>query len=323
VSTNGLINLWNGYERARARKSPTLFATIPIAALFLCCLALRADAAAIELGKDYDVRCGEHNCGSVKFSDYSSGFDKLANGTIKDAYELIKGAFTPADSHLYHWVQALTKDTNPLAWRGDGVTKTPVPYVDTPPQGYVGAGNAFDNLLYYDQPDDDPKFPGFYDRPQYSYRTINGNVDKIASESFETWLVCVISPNPDPADPGDFHAKDIRYDIAPIFGFTWGFTATLDKTDPTNPDKGSVTRMALSTIAAPSADWKNALNQVYGAGAKTDRFNVTLSQCTNCTDAVVPEPSMILLFSPGLIVLAYFRRMRSFPMRPKAVNASM
>ena len=246
----------------------------------------------VVIGKDYDIECQGVKCGSMNFSQYNLSINSDVAGNITGESQTIKGLFTPVNNHLYHWVQVITRDDAPIPWRGDGVTLPAVPYVDTPPGGYIGKNNAFDKILYYYEPDDNPKFPGFFDGPTTSAKQINA-AGGAASTFFETWLVCVIAPNPDPKNPAN--GKDINYTIAPLFGFTWGYTARIDQKDPKS---GSILAQTLTTIAAPTAGWKNGLNQIYGAGKNTDRYNVTLVDCRDCVDAV-PEPA-----SQGTVALA-------------------
>jgi len=156
--------------------------------------------------------------------------------------------------------------------------------------------------LYYDEPGDVPPFPGYFDRPSFGAGTIlsnnGGNDPASASISFETWLVCVLNPNPDPADPGAGNANTIRYNISPLFGFTWGFTATLN-----SATSGVLSSQTLSTINAPSANWSAALNQTYGAGGTTDRYNVTVTNnCDLCLSG--PEPGSPVTMASGLLLIA-------------------
>ncbi|MBX7166546.1 MAG: PEP-CTERM sorting domain-containing protein [Pirellulales bacterium] len=245
-----------------------------------------------------NVFCDTRHLGRIEIDHYRSYKDAAnATGGVQ-----IDGQFAgAADGWKLHWIQAIVFDDDPLAWRGDGITIVDAPYVDTPPGGYVGPNNAFDYLVYYDE----GEFPTFFDQPSTSLFTIKDN--EIVSVEFETWLVCVCEEN---LGANDTLASDDSYVVAPLLGFTWGYTGSYLSDLPPPGDTLNdfdITKSTFNWLSAPTQGWIDSLDKVYGA-EDLDRYNVTLVDCELC-----PEPSTFVLAALGLVSLVTFRRRTRHP----------
>jgi hypothetical protein len=269
--------------------------------------ALAATAATAAPLLDQDVFCNGVKCGNMKINEYSP-YENVVNGR-QGGGVTIDGVWTPTKPRLYHYLQAIVRDDAPIPFV-DG-TALPQPYVDTPPGGYQN--QPFDWEPYYDEGNE---FPDFFDMPRTSSRRFDNLVGPPPfnlSTFFETWVVCVIEERFG-ADPKK--AKDDSYKVAPLFGFTWGYTYTWVGGDLNDEKSFTVTPSKLTPIKGkgdggpgPSAQWLAALGQNYGMGANADRFNVEIGSCVDCL--VIPEPGS--LGTAGIVtfaVLIFVRRGR-------------
>jgi hypothetical protein len=214
---------------------------------------------------------------------------------------VIDGMFVETKDLRYHYIQSINVYDDPTPKKFIDGSDLPVPLIDTPPGGYYN--DPFDYRVYYDE----SEFPRFYDQPRTYMMDAKSEPDLKLQLSFETWLVCVISES---FGPSPFLAKDDAYQVAPLLGWTWGYS--IDYADNGNgvDDLGdfTVTRETFNWIASPSSNWLAALGQSYGTEQYLDWFNVTLDSCKKC---VVPEPASVIgLVALGLPILALRLRAR-------------
>lgn len=283
---------------------------LPIRAT-LAVAVLAAGLPALAAVDSKDVMCGKQKCGTMEISTYEK-FSSGTNPATDVGGALIDGKFTASTKGTFHYLQALTTNTSDAKrWFNDTTVALPVPMVDTPPGGYKSQtfatgkydiDDAFDYLPWYDEAGE---FPGFHDRPALLYQRAKA---KDISLQFETWVVCVIEDVPGTEAKV---AKDDKYKVAPLLGFSWGFEIKYKDVGVIGTDEAadfSTTLTALKWVAAPTADWKSALGAKYGAGAKQDMFNIALGDCAACNLMPIPEPSSAWMWLPGLLALAAARR---------------
>jgi hypothetical protein len=250
--------------------------------------------------------CGARTLGTMDINEYAAVEVAAVPASSSLGGVRIKGEFTTAAPALtFHYLQAILIDDAPFLFT-DGSAFT-APYVDTPPGGYQG--QPFDLKPYYDQPGDNPAFPGFFDEPKLRLnRARDANQtgpDGKINVDFETWLVCVVKET---MGATANRAKDDMYFVAPLVGWTWGFNIAL--TDNGNADMNELADYdtkanPFAFIPAPSASWQFALEKVYSIGtANEDFFDILLRDCSAC----VPEPGAISLAGVGVLALWMRRR---------------
>lgn len=273
----------------------------------LGCLLLAGAWQAAVAAESKDVMCGADKCGTMAIDKYEKYVSSPADGSGVGGVE-IQGKFTPTKDRTYHYLQAITEDNSDAQrWFNDVSVPLPAPRLDTPPGGYKNQtfatgvydiNDAYDYLPWYDEPADN--FPNFYDRPARLLeraKTVRG-----LSFQFETWLVCVIDET---QGAQANKALDDVYKVAPLLGFTWGFTINYNDIGVIGTDElidYTVTVTPFAWVNAQTVSWTNSLAAVYGAGASKDNFNITVGLCADCV-APVPEPAAQMLWLLGLMPL--------------------
>lgn len=173
---------------------------VGLAVLALVCATANVWSATDPL-KPKDVMCGDVKCGTLEV-------DKLQTSTVNAGANFdgylgldITGKFVPTVANkTFHFIQGITSyNSTDRRWINDASVPINVPFLDTPPGGYLvkspwndpgwTAPQQFDTLPYYDEPADNPPFPAFYDSPGMWMQPAKSGA---LSWSFETWLVCVI-----------------------------------------------------------------------------------------------------------------------------------
>lgn len=255
----------------------------------------------------HDVYCNGEHCGTMEIDLYTEYemIDRVIVGGIE--YELfyggveIDGQFVESKDLCYHYIQSINVYDDPTPKKYIDGSTLPVPLIDTPPGGYHK--DPFDYRVYYDE----SEFPRFYDKPSTYMPDAQTEPDLILQLSFETWLVCVISES---FGPSPFEAKDDVYQVAPLLGWTWGYSIFyIDNGDGIEDlEDYLVTPEYFDWIYSPSTDWLAALGQHYGTEQYLDWFNVSIGSCKDC---VVPEPASVIgLVALGLPVLVLRWRSR-------------
>jgi hypothetical protein len=265
-------------------------------------VAFAASGAPITLNTPINVMCGTVNCGQMTFTQYEN-FESptFANFNIPSGGARIKGQFKGTRPLKYHYVQSVNRSTeDDIRWRPGGIDSPPIvqPWIDSPPGGYFG-GFESDYLLYYDRAG---QFPEFSDEARRDIGALKNfaQAGKKQEVDFEAWLVCVIEEQ---FGKEAKQAKDDRYTIAPLFGWTWGYTAAyVDNKDGKEDEKDiKTTKSKLETIASPSKKWTEALARMYGDDKKNDKYNVVVGNCKDCQ--MTPEPAALLQVAGGLVFL--------------------
>jgi hypothetical protein len=253
--------------------------------------------------KKYDVKCGDQLCGTfeIDLDEYKEYKNTPGNNSnLWRGGVNIGGKFVPKKNNEFHYIQSVKDNTDHFRWINDASVPLPEPYLDPPPGGYkvrtdVGANTfvdqPFDYLPWYDE----GEFPLFSDAP--NSRLPYAKTKKVEL-LFETWIVCVIDKKIIP----NTIAKDDTYNVAPLWGFQWGYTIDYKDVGVIGTDEPAdftVTKVDFTPLVTPSADWNKATSSAtkYGAGDKQDFWNITKGDCKDCVtlDArKVPEPSSIL-----------------------------
>ncbi len=257
--------------------------------------ALMLTARPADAAESMPVPCAGVLCGTMNIQRYET---LAAENGVE-----IRGRFTAAASGNYHYLQAIVGDNlDSSRWWHDATVPLPLPYLDTPPGGYLGQlgiGGGYSVLDPYDHApwyDEAGEFPGFFDRPTTNPRRAMFLPQNTIHLQFETWLVCEIS---NVQGPLPNRASDDFYVAAPLIGFGWGFEIRyLAATDAF-----AFQQLPFNWLAAPTPAWLTALTAVYGTGASADNFNITLRDCSECRLAPVPEPGSAMLMLAGLLVL--------------------
>lgn len=261
-----------------------------------------------------DALCHGGVCGTMTINQYGGPFfffddpDHPADAT--GAGITISGTYANTSGLETRYIQTIIKvkrgGVNPdemYLKSPDGSSMAP-PIVDTPPGGYQG--QPFDYEPYYDEAGD---FPDFFDAPRVSLTRLQAETP--ITVEFETWIVCVIAEDKDLIDNT---AKGDTYDVAPLLGFDWGFTATFDPNEGPNGTFHVDPLDFYWITGTPSAQWFAALGQTYNTGEDEDWFNVNVGDCDTCRLLPVPEPAQsgLALAMLGLIGLIFVTNRRRF-----------
>lgn len=212
----------------------------------------------------------------------------------------------------YHFLSAITKDDSPPKYV-DG-SALPIPYADTPPGGYQhSTWPITDYSPWYPYESGAGTDKHFEDAPRNPFGSLFTFKDgKIATYRpvdvfFETWLVCTLERK-GKKPPVKGPAKDTSYKVAPLAGFTWGFTLFWDDVDKNGElDPGlleiDVKLKPLNALAAPSASMTKAFSKTTTYGKTKDFFDVTFAgTCKDCMSEV-PEPVSLSYVVLGVLIL--------------------
>jgi hypothetical protein len=320
-------------EEKRAARSGGLLLLAPM--LLGVVIGLSSSMASAVPLYSKDVLCGTEKCGTMEITKY----DPVNPTTVNDVGGvLIDGTFNKTKNNAFHYVQAVTTDdTDRLRWFNDISATLPSPYLDTPPGGYkaenppIGSGNYgggpdnnLDGIPDFDQPFDylpwydEGEFPIFYDRPASLVLRAKAQADGHVSVYFDTWLICLIDKE---LGPDNKLARDDKYEIAPLLGWTWGFDILYNDVANIGVDDladFTVNQLGFNWEMTPPADWTGALSVKYGTGEDQDYWNIALGECKNCA---VPEPATPLLLTVGLLALGGMRQ-RTCGKKPSTVKGS-
>ncbi|UCG59169.1 MAG: PEP-CTERM sorting domain-containing protein [Phycisphaerales bacterium] len=199
--------------------------------------------------------------------------------------------------YSFHFVQSLNIYDGPTPKKYADGAPLDAPFIDTPPGGYLD--DPFDHLLYYDE----SEFPAFYAMPSTFMLDAQTEQDRKLRLSFETWLVFVDAES---FGQRSDRASDDSYTVAPLQGWTWGYSITYadDGNGTTNLADFTVAGEPFTWIDTPSADWLAALDKSYGLSVSDeDWFDVEIIDCDGC----IPEPATLALLAVGILMLSRSR----------------
>jgi hypothetical protein len=281
-------------------------------ALWLVVLIAAAPAGAAPFAMK-KVMCGTTECGTMVIDKYGEPRKNTTedNKNIWDGGITIDGEFKKDANYLpeFHYLQAVLIDDSPSThWGPNAVSERLLaPYLDAPPFGYVffndarkfrKVGAKQDELPWYDNRLN--PLPRFIDKPGDFLLFAKDLQDGLMMVEFETWLVCVIEQK----FIDDKDTKNDSWKVAPLAGWTWGFSIKYDDVGNLGVDEAAdftVFETDFAFIDTPSNGWKRSLTHVYTTELDRELFDVTLGACEDCKPTPEPSTLLMLLAPVGLL----------------------